>query len=137
MQAHEQKVHGRAALIRSLASKHNVKGYDHSPVEEDRATEFEYKLKDIHQRMTSGYEKLAATGAARTDTLSKNHLKLASQQTQHKVERDNLWQNVVCSYAISRCLQGKYFALDETPEQDLSRRVKAELCQHDPRGTEV
>ena len=102
MQAHEQRVHDRAALIRSLASKHNVKGYDHSPVEEDRATEFGRKLKDIHQRMTSGYEKLAATGAAKTDTLSKNHLKLASQQTQHKVERDNFWQNIVGSYAISR-----------------------------------
>lgn len=101
MQAHDQRVHDRAVLIHSLASKHNVKGYDHPPVEEDRAIEFEHKLKDIHQRMTSSYEKLAATGAAKTNTLSKNHLKLASQQTQHKVERDNVWQNIVCSYAIS------------------------------------
>jgi DNA repair protein RAD50 len=101
MQAHEQEVHDRAALIRSLASKHNVKGYDHSPVAEDQAIEFEHKLKDIHQRMASGYEKLAATGVAKTDTLSKGHLKLASQHTQYKVERDNIWQNIVCSYAIS------------------------------------
>lgn len=77
-----------------------MKGYDHSPLEDDRVAEFESKLRDIHQRTTSDYEKLANSGTVKTDSLSKNLLGLTSQQTQYKIERDNARQNIVRFYFI-------------------------------------
>lgn len=95
VQAHEQKIRDRENLVRSLADKHGVKGYDHSPLEDDRVSEFESKLKDIHHRKTAEYEELVAAGTAKTDSLSKTLVGLTSQQTQYKIERENSRQNIV------------------------------------------
>jgi hypothetical protein len=102
-----------------------VKGYDHSPLEEDRVAEFESKLRDIHQRTTSEYEKLVNSGTAKTESLSKNIMDLTSQQTQYKIERDNARQNIVCFSLPCRhrmCSPPSAYsvALDKNAEQDLS-----------------
>jgi len=102
-----------------------VKGYDHSPLEDDRVAEFESKLRDIHQRMTSDYEKRANSGTVKTDSLSKNLLDLTSQQTQYKIERDNARQNIVCFlfYRVVESLPTfplESLVLDKNSKQDLS-----------------
>lgn len=98
MKAHEEKIQARENLVRSLAGKHGLKGYDHSPLEEDRVSEFELKLKDIHHRKTTEYEKLAAAGTAKIDSMSRQLVDLTSQQTQYKMERGNIRQSIVRAF---------------------------------------
>ena len=76
--------------------------------------------------MTSQYEKLVDAGNAKTSSLSNNLLDLTSRQTQHKIERDNARQNIVCFFVPSRIVKGPTLTrvplvIDQNSKQDLSR----------------
>lgn len=94
---HEEKIRTRENLVRTLAAKHGLKGYDHSPLEDDRIQAFELKLKDTHHLKTTEFDKLSNTGTAKIDEMSRSLQDLASKQTQYKMERGSARQAIVSS----------------------------------------
>lgn len=94
-QNQERNIRDREALIRSLAEKHGIKGYDHSPLEDDRVLDFELKLKDISRRHNSDLEKLQNAGSARAATLEKKERDLSTKQNRQIVERDSAREQIV------------------------------------------
>ncbi|KAF8322507.1 hypothetical protein DL93DRAFT_2123877 [Clavulina sp. PMI_390] len=85
--AHEQKLLDREQLIRALAATLGIKGFDHTPLPEDRVKDFEDKLKEIQSRRSVEYDKLISAGNKKADTLSKNLMDLQNNQTAFRMER--------------------------------------------------
>jgi DNA repair protein RAD50 len=57
-QAQEQRIADREALIREISGKHNIKGYDHSPLEREKVIEFISRLDGLQRRQNVELEKL-------------------------------------------------------------------------------
>lgn len=57
-QAHDRRIGEREELIREISDKHNIKGYNHSPLERDKVVEFVSRVGDLQRRQRSEYEKL-------------------------------------------------------------------------------
>ncbi|KZT23428.1 P-loop containing nucleoside triphosphate hydrolase protein [Neolentinus lepideus HHB14362 ss-1] len=56
--AQEQRLAEREELIRDLSTKYQIKGYDYSPLEKEKAAEFTSRLSDLLRRETIDAEKI-------------------------------------------------------------------------------
>jgi DNA repair protein RAD50 len=57
-QAQEQRISDREHHIKDISSKHNIKGYDYTPLEREKVIEFFERLSDLQNRQRTEYEKL-------------------------------------------------------------------------------
>lgn len=57
-QAQEQRIADREELIREISAKHQLKGYDHSPLEREKVAEFVTKIGDLRRRQNAETDKL-------------------------------------------------------------------------------
>ena len=58
IQAQLRRIEERETLIRSIGTKHNLKGFDHSPLEREKVIEFVSRLSDLQRRQNVENERL-------------------------------------------------------------------------------
>ena len=57
-QAQSRRIEDRETLIRSIGAKHHMKGYDHSPLEREKVSEFVSRLGELQRRQNAETEQL-------------------------------------------------------------------------------
>ena len=57
-QAQSRRIEERETLIRSIGTKHHLKGYDHSPLEREKVVEFISRLGDLQRLQNAETERL-------------------------------------------------------------------------------
>ncbi|KDQ62331.1 hypothetical protein JAAARDRAFT_66083 [Jaapia argillacea MUCL 33604] len=80
--AHEQRVSDREELIRTIAGKYQMKGYDHSPLEKEKVADFISRLEDLVRQKASETEKLQSEVASQN-----KEYQIKSKQLVAEVER--------------------------------------------------
>jgi DNA repair protein RAD50 len=100
MKSHERDVREREHLVQTLAEKYGIKGYDYSPLEDERVSEFELRLKDLARRHNAELEKLQDAGSAKTASLEKKERELSTKQNRQTVERDSAREQIVSQFSL-------------------------------------
>jgi len=57
-QAQSRRIEERETLIRSIGTKHHLKGYDHSPLEREKVVEFISRLGELQRQQNADTEQL-------------------------------------------------------------------------------
>jgi DNA repair protein RAD50 len=57
-QAQEQRISDREKLISDISGKHNMKGYDYTPLEREKVIEFISRLGDLQKKQRTEFERL-------------------------------------------------------------------------------
>jgi DNA repair protein RAD50 len=52
------RISERDSLIQQISSRHNIKGYEHAPLERDKILEFKSRLADMKQRSNRDTENI-------------------------------------------------------------------------------
>jgi DNA repair protein RAD50 len=78
-----------------LSAKHGIKGYEHSPLDDNRVEDFIHKLNELQRRQNVEVEKIQSSGAAKSEELTKKLGDLRHKQDQSRIERDAAREQVV------------------------------------------
>lgn len=87
--AHERRIAEREELIRYISDKHNIKGYNHSPLEREKVNEFISRLGDLQRRQRSDYEKLQTEAQNKNDEYNRKSRRLHTELESLKMQRTN------------------------------------------------
>lgn len=91
----------REELIREISNKHNIKGYNHSPLEREKINEFIYRLGDLQSKQRSEYEKLQSEIRAKNDEFNRKSTQLRTELESLKMQRGNTREQIVSLIVIS------------------------------------
>ncbi|CAL1713176.1 unnamed protein product [Somion occarium] len=67
LQAQERLIADREELVRDLAAKHQLRGYDHSPLEKEQVLEFTTKLSELQRKQIIEADNIQADSKASND----------------------------------------------------------------------
>lgn len=91
----------REELIREISNKHNIKGYNHSPLEREKINEFIYRLGDLQSKQRSEYEKLQSEIRAKNNEFNRKSTQLRTELESLKMQRGNTREQIVSLIVIS------------------------------------
>ncbi|KAL4080977.1 P-loop containing nucleoside triphosphate hydrolase protein [Scleroderma citrinum] len=94
--AHERRIIEREELIRGISDKHNIKGYDHSPLEREKVTEFIMRLGDLQRSQRANYEKLQSEARIKNDEYNRKSRQLHTELENLKIQRSNTREQMAC-----------------------------------------
>ncbi|TFY67850.1 hypothetical protein EVJ58_g1346 [Rhodofomes roseus] len=88
--AQEQRIADREELIREISATHNIKGYDHAPLDRHEVTDFIEKLKDLKRRQNLETDKLQEDSRTRSDEYNSQSMQLHAVVQGHKQQKADL-----------------------------------------------
>ncbi|THH27305.1 hypothetical protein EUX98_g6880 [Antrodiella citrinella] len=89
----DQLLADREELIREIAAKHQMKGYDHTHLSRDEILEFISKLSDLQRSQNRETEKLQNEGKRVNDEYNSKLRELTNTLEKHRQTRDAIRQN--------------------------------------------
>ncbi|KAI0822321.1 hypothetical protein BC628DRAFT_691139 [Trametes gibbosa] len=92
--AQEQHIADREELIRDIASRHHIKGYENSPLERDQVLQFISTLGDAKRKQNAETDRLQAEIRTHQDEYNLKSRQLHTELEGHKQERRNLRDRV-------------------------------------------
>ena len=95
----------REELIRDLAARFQIKGFEQSPIEREQAHQFLAALNDVKRRQHAETDRLQLESRTRNEEYNVKSRQLHTELEGHKQERRALRERVV-SY-ITRCEAGE------------------------------
>lgn len=98
--AHERRIAEREELIRHISDKHNIKGYNHSPLEREKVNEFISRLGDLQRRQRSDYEKLQTEARNKNDEYNRKSRQLHTELESLRMQRSNAREQTVCIFLL-------------------------------------
>jgi len=125
-QRHQDNIKGREALIRSVGSKYGIKGYEHSPLEGDKAAEFSTRVADLQKKQNQDTETMQTDGHAKNEECQQKLQNLRGELTSVRLQKDNNRSQIVSDYFhihLESCTHT--FSLVGSPKEHERRRGKA------------
>ncbi|KAI0670775.1 hypothetical protein C8Q78DRAFT_1078750 [Trametes maxima] len=92
--AQEQRIVDREELIRDIASRNHIKGYENSPLERDQVIQFIATVNDAKRRQNAETDRLQAESRARSEEYNLQARQLHTELEGFKQERRNLRDRV-------------------------------------------
>ena len=97
-QRHQDNIKGREALIRSVGSKYGIKGYEHSPLEADKAVEFSTRVAELQKKQNQDTESLQTDGRAKNEEYQQKLQNLRADLTSIRLQKDNNRSLIVSNF---------------------------------------
>ena len=97
LQVIEQRMTEREELIRDLASRFHIKGFEQSPIEREEAQQFLAALNDVKRRQHAETDRLQVESRSRNDEYNVKSRQLHTELESQKQERRSLRDRVVKS----------------------------------------
>lgn len=69
-QQQEERISDREKLISEISTQHNIKGYNHTPLEREKVIDFISRLNELQRKQRMEFEKLQVI---RSETILQNH----------------------------------------------------------------
>ncbi|KAG9308463.1 P-loop containing nucleoside triphosphate hydrolase protein [Chiua virens] len=92
--AHNRRLSEREELIREISDKHNIKGFNHTPLEREKVNEFIYRLGDLQRKQRSEYEKLQSEIRGKNDEFNRKSRQFHTELESLKLQRSNTREQI-------------------------------------------
>ncbi|KAG2155166.1 P-loop containing nucleoside triphosphate hydrolase protein [Suillus bovinus] len=92
--AHDRRISEREELIREISNKHNIKGYNHTPLEREKVVEFVSRLGDLQRRQRSEFDKLQTGRNSKNDEHSRKLRQLHTELESLRMQRGNTREQI-------------------------------------------
>ncbi|KAF9643243.1 hypothetical protein BDM02DRAFT_1548809 [Thelephora ganbajun] len=109
--AQSRRIEERETLIRSIGTKHHLKGYDHSPLEKEKVVEFISRLGDLQRRQNAETERLQTESRTRMDEYNVMARKLNSELEALKQQKSTMKNQIA---TLRSKITSAEFSLDQT-----------------------
>ncbi|KAI1789650.1 hypothetical protein LXA43DRAFT_1020614 [Ganoderma leucocontextum] len=116
----EQRMTEREELIRDLAARFHIKGFEQSPIEREEAQQFLVALNDVKRRQHAETDRLQVESRTRNDEYNVKSRQLHTELESHKQERRTLRDRV-------STLQGKITGAER--DVDSARALTSRLAE--------
>ncbi|KAH8104626.1 AAA domain-containing protein [Cristinia sonorae] len=127
----EQQLAEREDLIREIAAKHQMKGYDHSPLGRDEILDFIGKLSDLQKSQNRETERLQNEGKRMNDEFNTKLRQLTGSLEKHRQNRELIRENASTLQARITQEEEKVDNLQNAPAA--LRRIQDDLADTDKR----
>ncbi|KAI0702294.1 hypothetical protein BC835DRAFT_1404375 [Cytidiella melzeri] len=88
--AHEEVLREREEAIRELSTKHQLMGYDYSPLEREKIIEFITRLTDLQRAQNNETDALQSEQKSKSETYNAQLRRLHAEVERFKQQKDNL-----------------------------------------------